>query len=323
MNEDMQNDASVDNGNSRIREPVPASWLYVPGNKPDLLEKAMGSDAEALIVDLEDAIPPKDKSSARTNVRRWFMTNGGWHVGAQVDGQEKQIWVRINADAVDEDVTALSGPDGELLCAGIILAKAERRSLAKLSALVKGRAPIIGLVESAAGLRSLDYMAREESVATFGIGEVDLLADLRMQRSSASEAAIDAIRLEVVTVCAAENLGAPIAPTSTNFRDLDSFEAGTHKFQDLGFRARTAIHPAQCGVINEVFTPSETAIAEARSVVERSDGAAGGVALDDAGRLIDAAVVRGARETIQRSMRRRPGTEPPPPRTYPDERRAL
>lgn len=314
----MSNEVQAEEWAPQGRGAWPTSWLYVPANKPALLEKAAHSHADALIVDLEDAVPQPEKGRARRTLTEWMsaravsrteliaaaQTNSGQaenaaeHRAGSVNG--KPVWVRINAGHVAEDIAALTGPDGIVLCTGVVLAKAEPEALAELEGVTKNRIPIIGLVESAVGLRKLEEMATSESVVTFGIGEVDLLADLRMRRSYAAEAAIDAIRLQVVIICAAAGLRAPLAPTSTDFRDLSAFAASTRKFQDLGFRARTAIHPAQCAVVNTAFTPTGEEIDEARKIVDRSAKASGGVTLDDSGRLIDAAVVRGAIETLER-----------------------
>jgi citrate lyase subunit beta / citryl-CoA lyase len=142
-------------------------------------------------------------------------------------------------------------------------------------------------------------MAQAPHLATVGIGEVDLLADLRVSRSAGS--VIDSLRLQVVVEAAAVGLLAPVAPTSTDFRDLDSFRTTTRALVDLGFRSRTAIHPAQVPVINEVLTPGEAEVAAARDVLARFEQAGEGVTTDVHGHLIDLAVVRGARETLTRA----------------------
>lgn len=302
----------------------PASWLYVPASKPSLFIKAAGSDAEALILDLEDSVPHPEKGRARRDLSAWLRANTvNADGGTRSSVQGKPVWVRINAEHVREDATAVMGSDGATLCAGIILAKAEPAIVAELEDITGGRLPVIGLVESAAGLKGLEQMAASPSVETFGIGEVDLLADLRMRRSPASEAAVDAIRLQVVVTCAAAGLRAPLAPTSTDFRDLGAFTESTRKFKDLGFRARTAIHPGQCPVINSVFTPTAEDVTAARRILDHSAQASGGVTLDDAGRLIDAAVVRGALETLERATadRKHPDTPARPEQGQSSSRR--
>jgi citrate lyase subunit beta / citryl-CoA lyase len=268
---------------------LPRSLLYTPGNRSDLVAKASSSAADAVVVDLEDSVPPADKALARDVVRRWLAEPSGG----------PQRWVRINAAVPDEDLASLQPhlPDGILL-AGSRVAGLERLESWWTRESLPDR-PVVGLVEDAAGLREIGAMAQAPHLATVGVGEVDLLANLRISRSAA--AVIDALRLQVVVDAAAAGLLAPVAPTSTNFRDLDSFRTTTRALLDLGFRSRTAIHPAQVPVINEVLTPEAAEVEAARDVLARFEQAGGGVTTDRNGHLIDLAVVRGARETLARA----------------------
>ena len=268
---------------------LPRSLLYVPGNRADLVTKAARSGADALVVDLEDSVPSDAKAQARDVVRHWLADE---YAGPQ-------RWVRIDAAVEEADLAALADnlPDG------IMLAGCRAAGLERLESWWARQArpdvPVVGLVEDAAGLREIAVMARAPHLATVGIGEVDLLADLRVNRRAG--AAIDALRLQVVVDAAAAGLLAPVAPTSTDFRDLDGFRATTRALLDLGFRSRTAVHPAQVPVINEVLTPAEAEVAEARDVLARFDAAGQAVTTDAHGSLIDLAVVRGARETLARA----------------------
>lgn len=169
-------------------------------------------------------------------------------------------------------------------------------------ALAPGSVRVVGLVESAVGMLALATMAAHPRLTAFGIGEVDLLGDLRIVRGPHSEAAVVALRTQVVVHSAAAGLEAPVAPTSTDFRDLDAFAESSRAMLELGFRSRTAIHPAQVPVIHEVLTPTAEQVEAARDVVRRFEAAGHGVTTDAAGRLIDAAVVRGAHETLARHV---------------------
>jgi citrate lyase subunit beta/citryl-CoA lyase len=271
-----------------------------------MIAKAAAGQADALIVDLEDAVPLPRKDAARVATSNWLDQRQAER-DVTSSGGSQQKWVRISAASIEEDLGASVRPG----LSGIFLAKS---SLATLTAaaeclselesdrhLPPGSVGIIGLIEGAEALQQLEYMARLERVLTFAVGEVDLMADLRMKRGHRSEPALDAIRSRVVICSAAAGLLPPVAPTSTAIRELDAFMESSHKMHDLGFRSRTAVHPSQLPVIHDVFTPGEDVIAAARDIVIRYQKSGGSVALDKDGRMIDAAIVRGALETLNRS----------------------
>lgn len=288
---------------------LPRSFLYVPGSKPELFDKAAAGAADAVVLDLEDAVPLAGKAQARVDVRRWLE---GRDADADADGAAGSgalPWVRVNADALVDDLEAVLRPG----LVGLFLAKTSPAALTELTALMArlepergladGSVRVVGLLEDARSLLDLPELARSPRLTTFGIGEVDLLADLRIDRTTRSAPAVEALRTQVVLHAAAAGLAAPVAPTSTDFRDLDAFAESTRLMQDLGFRSRTAVHPAQVGVVNDVLSPTPQAVDAAREVLERFTAAGGGVTVDERGRLIDAAVVRQARETLARAGR--------------------
>jgi citrate lyase subunit beta/citryl-CoA lyase len=277
------------------RRVLPRSFLYVPANRPDLFAKAATGPADALILDLEDAVPVPDKETARRGLASWLDGR------VDVTGGP-EIWVRVSPDFL-LDAAVRPG------VRGLILAKCSTEDLdaaaPTLSALERDRGidepfDVVGLVETAAALRDLAGITTHPRLTTLGIGEVDLLGDLRMTRSSRTAAAIDALRTQVVVQCAAAGRSAPVAPTSTDFRDLAAFEESTRHLLDLGFRSRTAIHPAQLDVIHAVATPSDDDVQQAQAIVDLFARSHGGITLDARGRLIDAAVVREAHETLGR-----------------------
>lgn len=279
---------------------LPRSFLYVPGSRPELFAKAYDGPADALVLDLEDAVPPAFKDAAREAVTAWL---GG--LGA-ADRTRPEQWVRIDPDHLEADLDAAVTEALD----GVFLAKCTLASLhdtaEQLGALEAERrpgsepVPVVGLLESAGALADLAALAAHPRLTTVGIGEADLLGELRMARSEATAAAVDAIRLQVVMACAAAGCAAPVAPTSTAFRDLDAFRTTTRHLRDLGFRSRTAVHPGQLPVIHDVLTPGADEVAGARDVLERFDAAQGGVTVDAEGRMVDAATVRTARETLAR-----------------------
>ena len=277
---------------------LPRSFLYVPANRPDLYEKGVAGSADALVIDLEDAVPVPEKDAARRELTAWLDARPAAQAGPE-------IWVRVSPEFLADDLDAAVRPGVR----GLFLAKCSAEQLDAAAPLlaswedereISPRLDVVGLVETAAALRDLAVITTHPRLTTLGIGEVDLLGDLRMTRSLRTAAAIDSFRTQIVVHCAAAERSAPVAPTSTDFRDLVAFEESTRHLLDLGFRSRTAIHPSQLAVIHTVSSPSEESLAEAQQVLDQFERSQGGITLDARGRLIDAAVVREARETMGR-----------------------
>jgi citrate lyase subunit beta / citryl-CoA lyase len=276
------------------------SYLYVPADRRDRLDGALNRGADALIVDLEDAVPLGGKDQARANLVDWLR-------GQRAPGC--QLWVRVNSTCLELDVaTAVTSE-----IAGIVVPKADTATLARVGellgerehelAIARGSVLVMALIETAAGLVSVHDIARSPRVRQLGLGEADLTAELRLQ-PSAERAELASLRLQLVVASAAANIGPPVGPASTDFRDLDRLRRSTLALRRLGFRARTAIHPAQVTIINEVFTATDAEVAAAHqqlAAFEAAERRGSGVLTDDAGMMIDAAVVRSAREVIERA----------------------
>jgi citrate lyase subunit beta / citryl-CoA lyase len=274
------------------------SYLYVPGGQRSRLEKSVGRGADAVIADLEDALALGEKESGR-------QTLGAWLAELPPD-LSVQVWVRINRESAPEDIAAVTGRS----LTGIVVPKADPEFLHDVDALLTeqerqaglppGTVAVLPLIESAAGLLSVASVAAAPRVHRLGIGEADLIGELGL-RPGPDRAELMPLRLQVVVASAAARIAAPVAPTSTDFRDLTAFRATATALLRLGFRGRTAIHPTQVPVINEVFTPGAEEVAAAHDLIARFEAASSGVVVDDGGRMVDEAVVRAARDTVQRA----------------------
>lgn len=279
---------------------MPRSFLYVPARRPELFDKAVSGPADAVILDLEDSVPWSSKADARDALSRWLGDRPGHRA-------DTEIWVRANAELLADDVAAVAHP----AVAGLVLAKADPDVVAAASrlldehesaaSLTPGSIRLIGLVETARGLLSLPDMAASSRLRGFGLGEVDLLADLRIERRLSTASIVDRLRTELVIHSAATGLEPPMAPTSTAFRDLDAFRESSEHLFALGFRSRTAVHPAQVPVIHDALRPSDADVVEAREVLAAFATAEGGITQDAAGHMVDAATVRRAREIVARA----------------------
>ncbi|MBB4905254.1 HpcH/HpaI aldolase/citrate lyase family protein [Actinophytocola algeriensis] len=264
---------------------TPRSYLYVPADQPRLLAGAAGRGADALIVDLEDAVAVPHKGSARTAAAGYLDTG--------------TAWVRINADAVAEDLAAVADRPG---LAGLVVPKAEPALLSEVDRLLESRdVPVLALLETARGLRDLHAVAGSPRVVRLGLGEADLTGELHL-RPGPDRVELWPIRSAVVVASAAAGLLPPVGPVHTEVRDLSALERTTELLLRQGFRARTAITPTQVATINAVFTPSPEEVERARATVALLSGSTG-VAVDADGRMVDEAVVRSAREVLARSDR--------------------
>ena len=264
----------------------PLTWLYVPGDRPDRVAKAMGSAADVVIVDLEDAVLADAKDAARA-----FATAALREVAASRPAQ-----VRVNASGTpwhEDDVAMVAA-----------LPAARRRAAAQgrvggggpQSGLPPDR-PVHLLVESALGLeRAYDLATATADVASIGLGEADLRADLGVEGDDGLLWA----RGRIVAAAAAAGLDPPAMAAYTDVRDLDGLAASCRTGRALGFLGRTAIHPGQLDVIHAAFTPTDVEVARAREILAAADQALrddGAVALAD-GRFVDAAVLRRARRVV-------------------------
>jgi citrate lyase subunit beta / citryl-CoA lyase len=283
--------------------PRSCSYLYVPGDQPQKLSRSLDRGADAVIVDLEDAVAPAAKASARAAVAEWLRS--------RAPRENVEVWVRINPGAAGhEDAAALVGPG----LAGVVAAKTQSAAdLVALDAALRGaeagaglpvgQVAVVPLLESAAAVLDASGVARGPRVRQLQIGEADLRADIGLPPGD-GETELLHVRSHVVLVSAACGLAPPVGPVSTDFRDLTSFRMSTRALARLGFVSRACIHPAQVAVVNDVFTPTPEEIGRARALVARFEqavAAGGGVLLDDAGRMVDEAVVRQARRLLGRA----------------------
>ena len=247
----------------------PRSYLYVPGGSADKLAKALSREADAVIIDLEDAIAPDRKSGARQTAREWLAAIGD-------HGQSTpEIWVRINSGLAGEDdlvavfspalkgicVPKVHGPDDLAPVRGLL------RELAAQTSLPLAPLCLQPLIETASGVLSAAQIARVEGVQRLQLGEVDLGAELGIDRSNDDREFLLA-RSHLVLACAAAGIDPPVGPVSVDFTDVERFRSGTLALKRFGFRSRACIHPAQVKVANEVFTSGRPEIERARGLVK-------------------------------------------------------
>lgn len=284
--------------------PLPRSWLYVPASRPELFPKALAGPAEAVILDLEDAVPPHAKVAARNALAALLDLPRG-----------KPVWVRANHPATpwgESDVAALA----ELPVDGVRLPKSENPELV---AEVAGRLrrPVHLLLESALGVENALALARSSTWVTgIALGEADLLADLAATEASA----LGYARGRVVSAARAAGLASPVMSVYTALDDLDGLRADTRAARAVGFFGRAVVHPRQVPIVNDAFTPTASEVRAARRIVAtmRSAEDAGlGAQVDESGRFVDPAVAHQARLVL--ALAERDDLRTPPTADHPED----
>jgi len=249
------------------------SWLFVPGARPERFDKALAAGAGAVILDLEDAVAPADKETARAAIAAWLQP-------------QHAVVLRINsADSAwfDADLTLCGRPG----VAAIMLPKAE--SAATLAAVRQAGAKVLlPLVESAAGIGALDEVAGAPGVQRLVFGSIDLQADLGLRDAGEDELLF--FRLAIVLASRRAGIGAPIDGVTTAIDDSARLQADVQRARRLGFAGKLCIHPKQVAVVNTLFAPSAEETAWARRVLEAA-AASGGAAVAVDGKMVDKPVL--------------------------------
>jgi citrate lyase beta subunit len=261
------------------------SLLFVPGSRPDRIAKALGAGADAVCVDLEDAVAPGAKDEARKSVLAELSADDRFAV--RVNPLETE-WGREDADAL-----------GGHACraAFVMLPKAESAGQIEILAAALGDAGdggIVPIIESAAGLREAWAICAAPGVKAVLFGGGDMAADLGVAMDW--EPLLFA-RSQVVAACAAANVPAIDVPY-LDVNDQAGLTSETERAKALGFTAKACIHPVQIGAVNQVFTPSQADLSHAERVIAALDEAGGGAALLD-GKLIEAPIIRRARRLLE------------------------
>jgi citrate lyase subunit beta/citryl-CoA lyase len=249
------------------------SWLYVPGNRPDRFDKACASGADAVIVDLEDAVPPADKPAARDALAAWLSP-------------DKPVLVRVNAPDSEWFGADLTACDA-LGVAGIVLPKAEGIGEAVVSLCRRRGTVLLPLIETAVGMERAAEVAATPMVQRLLFGTIDFQFELGIDGDGDE---LLAFRSRLVLVSRLAGIASPVDGPCTSWEDLDLLRADCQRARRLGFAGKLCIHPRQIATVNLAFAPSEGEVAWARRVLEaaqRSGGAA--VAVD--GRMVDRPVV--------------------------------
>ncbi len=272
------------------------SVLFSPGDRPELLRKAPDTDADVLVFDLEDAVVPSQRETAREHVHD-VLTDPGFDPDAEV-------CVRVNAStAVESDLDVLL--DGDPRIDAVMVPKvAGRGDVVRVERALHTRGwdlAVFALLETAKGILAAEGIADTSSTEALVFGAEDLAADVGATRTVEGTEVLYA-RERVVLAAAAAGADA-IDTVYPSFEDADGLADETSFALSLGYDGKLAVHPSQVPVINDAFTPGEEAVAWAKKVLDARDEARqndrGVFAVE--GEMIDAPLIAQAERILDRA----------------------
>jgi citrate lyase subunit beta/citryl-CoA lyase len=256
------------------------SYLFAPGHNEKLLGKVFDTGADAVILDLEDAVPPDDKDTAREMVGDALTAHSAW--------------VRINAARTPQAAADLAAVGA--LAHGIRIPKVE--SVDDVS-WVRDRAPgkpLLCAIETARGVANALQIAEQPSVAHLALGGIDLQRDLGVADGGAP---LQYVRSHLVVASRAAGIGQPIDSVYPHINDEEGLRREATMSRSLGLFGKSAIHPAQLAAIHAVFEPDADEVRWAQQVLAAFDASNGAAARLPNGEFVDLPVAERARNVLQ------------------------
>lgn len=265
---------------------TPITYLFVPGNRPERIGKALAAGADVVIVDLEDAVAIEDKNAARTAVAEWLASDQALH---------KTIALRINsADSIwhAADLALCSHAS----VPAVVLPKAA--SIDEITSVVAaGARTVIPLIESAAGFAQAAHLAAAPAVSRLMFGSIDFCVDLGIE---GDDRELDYFRSQLVLASRLAGIAAPIDGVTTAIDDEALLRSDTLRGKRFGFGGKLCIHPKQIACVRAAYLPSAAEVSWAQRVLAAATSAHGGAVAVD-GKMVDRPVILKAERILQQS----------------------
>lgn len=265
---------------------LPTTYLFVPANRPDRYAKALAAGADAVIVDLEDAVSPEDKAVARDALGDWC--------NAHRDLAAKVI-VRINDETTawfEEDLALIKSVG----IASVMLPKAELASqIGRVKGALGPKGIMIPIIETARGLLNVDAIAASAGVQRLAFGTLDYAVDLDL---SGDERGLIYPACRMALASRAAGLAAPIAGVTANLADDAALLSDLTFARACGFTAKLCIHPKQVALIQQALIPAPHEVDWAQRVIAAASAGKGAVQVD--GKMVDRPVVLKAQAILDR-----------------------
>jgi citrate lyase subunit beta/citryl-CoA lyase len=265
-------------------------WLFVPGHDQHRIPKALNSDADAVIIDWEDAVPAGQKDVARVQTRATLASVS----------PVRRVIVRINHPRTPYgpgDMAALA----DLPLGGVMLPKVEAAADLLIEDLLKLNLPLIPMIETARGVEfALEIAQAHPLVERLVFGALDFVADIGGQWTPEGEAFLYA-QSRVIIAGRVAGLAETLGGVYPHIQDLEGLKQDARKGRILGLRGKTIIHPAHIPIVREALRPTPEEVAEAKQIIQAFSEAVADnrAALMINGRFIDPPVVRWAEQILQ------------------------
>ena len=276
------------------------SFIFVPGNRENMLERAKSFKADVIMVDLEDSVPPGEKILARDIAKNWVPA-------LRREGQ--RVMVRVNSldtGLTRAELETIVSPDLYGISLGKVDSKWNIRDVDRMLHAIEpsagvepGSTKVIAWAETASALVDARDIAESSSrVIALAFGAEDFTNDMGIERSDAGDE-VQVPRSLVPVAAKAANVASLDSPFVA-FQDSEALRTDAQRARQMGYTGKHAIHPGQLDIINEVFSPAPDEVAYARRIMEAWDKAEaegrGSLAMD--GRMVDVPVVKRAQNLL-------------------------
>lgn len=251
---------------------TPRSWLFVPATRPERFDKAANSGADAVIIDLEDAVESADKPQAREHIAEYvaqYDKRKTDRAEVALKSGTTELWLRLNNDAhLTEDLVLCQSLAEHEVISGIVLPKVTKASQVELI-FESLKLPVVAQIESAQGISQLETIAQSEGLMALSYGRLDISNELDLTAGSQAEQDFFThLRIQIRLVSQAHNLTAPIESIYADFKNETAMKATAGYVSDLGFSGMLCIHPRQVNIANQAFKASDSQLAFATKVIE-------------------------------------------------------
>lgn len=261
------------------------SFLFVPGNRSDRFDKALSTCADYIILDLEDAISPKEKAKARDLIDNWFNKQ---------NRVINELLIRVNGidtSWYDDDIRLIKS----LPIKGLVIPKVEKSEVINSASDALGEDKIlVALLETVTGIINIRELASHKKISCIAFGGADFRVDSGIE---GDERELDYIRTKIVLESQYAGLYRPIYSVTEDINNQARLESDVVTAKQFGFGGKLCIHPDQIDIVNKGFMPNASDIAWANNVISKINLAGNdAVAID--GKLIDKPIIERAKHIL-------------------------